>query len=137
MGARAQTSDHASVLHARLFLPPASSSQLSSAGWCCDLQPGGLSFPSGPTSFAACFVVGHYHRRPFLVGAGTAVVLGTAASRVYLGVHHPSDVAMSIVYSIAAASLVNTAWMLLMAHLSERRSGLRAGRPYGGISDAR
>ncbi|TFB65290.1 hypothetical protein [Cryobacterium sp. Hz9] len=65
------------------------------------------------------------------------MVLGTAASPVYLGVHYPFDVAMSIVYSIAAASLVNAAWMLLMAHLSERRSGLRAGRPYGGISDAR
>ncbi|MDJ0349925.1 phosphatase PAP2 family protein [Cryobacterium sp. PH29-G1] len=106
------------------------------------LEPGGLSFPSGHTSFAACFVLGLIvatagHRwQWFVIGAATVVMLGTAASRVYLGVHYPSDVVASIVYSIAAVLLVNAAWMLTMSHWTERRSGLHAGPVYGGALDA-
>ena len=107
------------------------------------LEPGGLSYPSGHTNFAASFLLGIIlvmagHRwRAFMVGAGAVVVLGTAASRVYLGVHYPSDVVASIVYSIAAVALVNAAWTLLMAHWSERRSVFHAGPVHGGVWDAR
>ncbi|MCY7405229.1 MAG: phosphatase PAP2 family protein [Cryobacterium sp.] len=107
------------------------------------LEPGGLSFPSGHTSFAACFFLGFIvatagqRWRPFLIAAAAVVVLGTAASRVYLGVHYPSDVAASIVYSIAAVTLVEAAWLLVMSDWNERRSGLHAGPANGGASDAR
>ena len=106
-------------------------------------EPGGLSFPSGHSSFAACFLLGVVlvtagHRwHPFAIGTTAVMVLATAASRVYLGVHYPSDVVASIVYSIAAVALVNAAWTLLLAHWSERRSGLHAGPAYRGMSDVR
>ncbi|WP_198417365.1 phosphatase PAP2 family protein [Cryobacterium sp. Hb1] len=74
------------------------------------LEPGELSYPSGHTSLAACFLVGivivtaGHRRHPFVMGAAAIVVLATAASRVHMGVHYPSDVAVSIVYSIAAVA---------------------------------
>ena len=107
------------------------------------LEPGGLSFPSGHTSFAACFLLGVIlvtagHRwHPFVIGTAAVVVLATAASRVYLGVHYPSDVVASIVYSLAAVALVNAAWTLLLAHWSQRRSVLPAGRVHEGVRHAR
>lgn len=107
------------------------------------LEPGGLSFPSGHTSFVACFVLafivvtaGRWWR-PWLIGTGVVLVLLTAASRVYLGVHYPSDVAASIVYSIAAVTLANASWLLVVSHWTERRSGIPAGPAHGGTSDAR
>lgn len=107
------------------------------------LEPGGLSYPSGHTSLAACFLVGivivtaGHRRHPFVMGAAAIVVLATAASRVYMGVHYPSDVAASIVYSVAAVALVNAVWRLSLSHWSERRSDLHAGSVYGGITDGR
>ncbi|WP_051973726.1 phosphatase PAP2 family protein [Cryobacterium sp. MLB-32] len=107
------------------------------------LEPGGLSFPSGHTSFAACFVLGFVvltagrRYRPVLIGASTIVVLGTAASRVYLGVHYPSDVVASIVYSMAAVALTDAVWNLSLSHWIDRRSGVHAGPEYEGAADAR
>ncbi|MCY7287198.1 MAG: phosphatase PAP2 family protein [Cryobacterium sp.] len=97
------------------------------------LEPGGLSFPSGHTTFAACFVLGFIvlarrHRlRPALIGISVLIVLLTAASRVYLGVHYPSDVIASVVYAIAAVALADAVCLLAVSHWSERRSGVLAG----------
>ena len=107
------------------------------------LEPGGLSFPSGHTSLAACFLVGvvivtaGHRRHPLVIGAAVVVVLATAASRVYLGVHYPSDVAASIVYSVAAVALVNAVWQLSLSHWTKRRSDLHPGSVYGGVTDGR
>lgn len=106
------------------------------------LEPGGLSYPSGHTSFAACvmlglIVVASQRWRPVLSAVAVVVVAATAASRVYLGVHYPSDVAASIVYSIAAVTLVNAVWVVLMSHWDERQSGAPARPAYRGASDAR
>jgi undecaprenyl-diphosphatase len=72
----------------------------------------GFSFPSGHTSVAVALalalliVFGRGRlRRPLLVFAIVAPLL-TAFSRVYLGVHHPTDVLASLVYATAAAVLV-------------------------------
>ncbi|WP_129590409.1 phosphatase PAP2 family protein [Cryobacterium aureum] len=54
-------------------------------------------------AMSACFFLGILlvsagHRwHPFVMGVAGIVVFATAASRVYLGVHYPSDVAASIV----------------------------------------
>lgn len=72
----------------------------------------GFSFPSGHTSFAVALalalliVFGSGRlRRPLLVFAIVAPLL-TAFSRVYLGVHNPTDVLASLVYATAAVLLV-------------------------------
>ncbi|MEY9951777.1 phosphatase PAP2 family protein [Leifsonia sp. EB34] len=72
----------------------------------------GFSFPSGHTSFtvalalALLIVFGHGRlRRPLQVFAIVAPLL-TAFSRVYLGVHNPTDVLASLVYAAAAVLLV-------------------------------
>ncbi|OJU59338.1 MAG: hypothetical protein BGO04_15300 [Microbacterium sp. 70-38] len=67
-------------------------------------EPRSYSFPSGHTAFAAalaCAVVlvlfrAHSRSRAVAVAAGAVVVLMTAWSRVYLGVHYPTDVAASL-----------------------------------------
>lgn len=72
----------------------------------------GFSFPSGHTSFAVALalalliVFGQDRlRRPLTAFAVVAPLL-TAFSRVYLGVHNPSDVLASLVYATAAVLLV-------------------------------
>lgn len=74
--------------------------------------PGTFSFPSGHTMCAALvmaglvLLAGRGARRVVLVVLGAAVVLTVAWSRVYLGVHHPSDVlaSMALAPALVAAS---------------------------------
>jgi membrane-associated phospholipid phosphatase len=66
-------------------------------------DPVSFSYPSGHTAFAAalcCAVVlvvvaGRHRRRAMWIGAAVVVVVGW--SRVYLGVHYPTDVVASMV----------------------------------------
>jgi len=71
------------------------------------------SYPSGHTAFAVavvCTVVLVLARRPArytAIACGAVLVLVTAWSRVYLGVHYPTDVLASIVVVPAFAVLVH------------------------------
>jgi undecaprenyl-diphosphatase len=72
----------------------------------------GFSFPSGHTSLAVALglalliVFGRGRLRRPLVAFAVAAPLVTAFSRVYLGVHNPTDVLASLVYATAAVLLV-------------------------------
>jgi membrane-associated phospholipid phosphatase len=65
--------------------------------------PTGLSFPSShsTSSFAAVQAFGGLLPRPPLLGAAAAM----AFSRLYLGVHYPSDVAAGVALGTAIGSL--------------------------------
>lgn len=76
------------------------------------LTDSGFSFPSGHTSFAVALglalliVLGRGRLRWPLLAFAIVIPLLTAFSRVYLGVHNPSDVLASLVYATAAVLLV-------------------------------
>ena len=77
---------------------------------------GGYSFPSGhaANSFAVCVLLGLCYRRWLMALLGFAATI--AFSRVYVGVHYPSD-------ALAGAAL-GTAIGLLVHRLFERRERL-------------
>lgn len=95
----------------------------------------GLSYPSGHSLasaavyLTAAFVLARHvstlPERALGVAFTAGIVLFIGASRVYLGVHYPSDVFGGI--------LLGTAWALLMAtvlrRLDRRRSVVRTARP--------
>jgi membrane-associated phospholipid phosphatase len=107
-------------------------------------EPGGFGYPSGHTTFATCLVLGVVlaarcgRGRPALVVAAVSVSLATAASRVYLGVHYPTDVIASIVYSVAGVAVVHSVWTLLVVpHWSGRRLVVDEVPARSGVPDAR
>ena len=69
--------------------------------------------------------------RRIAVGAGTVVVVVAATSRLYLGVHYPTDVAGSVVISAAALMVWLPIWnlriepTLLRSTLVTRLSGAK------------
>ncbi len=74
------------------------------------VEPTDFSFPSGHTSasFAAALAIFMFHRREGIIAIIVAALI--AVSRLYLGVHFPTDVIVSLVlgslYGIIAALLV-------------------------------
>ncbi|MFE4834905.1 phosphatase PAP2 family protein [Arthrobacter sp. NPDC056691] len=79
-------------------------------------EPGTDSFPSGHTALAVAIVIalfllarGSRWQWPVLV-VGAAVALTVALSRIYLGVHYPTDVAASFLTSLTGASFITGLW---------------------------
>lgn len=79
---------------------------------------GDFSFPSGHATYSMTFVVAlvllnwHIPKRPWLIGLGGAFVLAIGFSRLYLGVHFPSD--------IVGGWLLAVAWAIGLHHLMFR-----------------
>lgn len=83
-------------------------------------DPTTYSYPSGHTAFAAALVCAVIlvlttgRARTISIVAGSVLVLLTAWSRVYLGVHYPTDVTASIVlipFLAIAASRLTRPWL--------------------------
>ncbi|MCG2624662.1 phosphatase PAP2 family protein [Arthrobacter sp. I2-34] len=79
-------------------------------------EPGTGSFPSGHTALAVSLAItvfllarGTRWQWPALAG-GAAVAVGVAASRVYLGVHYPTDVAASFLAAGSAIAFFTGLW---------------------------
>jgi membrane-associated phospholipid phosphatase len=79
-------------------------------------EPGTDSFPSGHTALAAALAIavfllsrGTRWQWPALV-TGALVAVAVALSRVYLGVHYPTDVAASFLSSLTGASFITGLW---------------------------
>lgn len=74
------------------------------------------SFPSGHTVFAASltmafiFLARNKRFQGWVIAAGAVGTLSVAFAVLYLGVHYPSDVIGSIVWSVGASVLVLTLW---------------------------
>ena len=75
---------------------------------------GGYSYPSGHSMLApivfglGAFLLTRYARRPVAwawLTAGLVLALGIAASRMYLGVHYPSDVVGALLGGVAWSAL--------------------------------
>jgi undecaprenyl-diphosphatase len=83
----------------------------------------GYSFPSGHATYSLTFVLAivlltwHSPHRAWIVGIGAAFVVLIGFSRVYLGVHYPSD--------IIGGWLLATAWAIGMHYAVFRWGGLK------------
>jgi undecaprenyl-diphosphatase len=95
--------------------PPADATQALIA------EAGHDSFPSGHTAFAAALawgailVLAHTrHQRRVTAVAGAVLVMVVAYSRLYLGVHYPSDVLGAVLISTAAIIFWLPVWNRLL-----------------------
>ncbi|MBO9704080.1 MAG: phosphatase PAP2 family protein [Arthrobacter sp.] len=83
-------------------------------------ETGSNSFPSGHTClavalvFAVCFLLQGTRRARLVVWAGAAVALVVAWSRLYIGVHYPTDVLASFLVTGAAMLAFTWLWNALV-----------------------
>lgn len=90
------------------------------------IETSGWSFPSGHAQVAAAIWpwLAYESGRRWCYPAAAVLVVGIACSRVYLGVHYPSDVAAGAAIGLASAALFGLAlratpeiWRVLKPHL--------------------
>lgn len=98
-------------------------------------EPASNSFPSGHTSLAVSLAIalfllarGTRWERPTLA-CGAVMAVAVAASRVYLGVHYPTDVAASFPVSIAGITFFAGLWNRYALRLLARVNVLRRFGP--------
>ena len=76
-----------------------------------------FSYPSGHTCFVAAlgialiFVARDHPLRPLVITVAALATVLVALSRVYIGVHYPTDVTASVVYASAASALALVIWL--------------------------
>lgn len=77
-----------------------------------------FSFPSGHTTFVAALGIAivflardHFVRRIVSISIVSVVVVIVAGSRMYLGVHYPTDVTAAIIYALASSALILVFWL--------------------------
>lgn len=83
-------------------------------------EPSSYSYPSGHTAFGAALglsilvlMIRHRFRRAVIIAAvvlAAVLALGAAWSRMYLGVHHPTDVTASLIL-VPCVSAAVAAWI--------------------------
>ncbi|MBA3500915.1 MAG: phosphatase PAP2 family protein [Deltaproteobacteria bacterium] len=105
---------------------------------------GGLSFPSGHTLLAAVLYptlgmliasnLRQRHLKAFVFGVAALLALVVGLTRVYLGVHYPSDVLggwlLGLAFAVAAGVVIQA---LKKKHIVERPFGETAGDEVGPI----
>lgn len=91
------------------------------------------SFPSGHAGVSAALVASWSasHPRWYVIGPGVLWAVGVAASRVYLGVHYPSDVVVGAVVGTAVALLVHQLRTLVTPSLLRNSTHGLQGPPVG------
>ncbi|ROS57775.1 phosphatase PAP2 family protein [Frigoribacterium sp. PhB24] len=98
------------------------------------VEPHSFSFPSGHTALATglalALVLLVWGRRwtPVVVGASALAVAVVGLSRVWVGVHYPSDTLASVVLGCSVVALALPPWLRLLDRV-QRRSG--TGHPIG------
>ncbi|MFF1877433.1 phosphatase PAP2 family protein [Leifsonia sp. NPDC058230] len=86
-------------------------------------SPPSFSFPSGHTCFALALclalltVAWSTRARPFLIAISVVIPVTTGLSRIYLGVHYPTDVLASLAYTAAAAAAVTVLGRMILARV--------------------
>lgn len=71
-----------------------------------------FSYPSGHTAFACALVLAvllttrDWRYRWIVMTGGALLVVAVAASRLYLGVHYPTDVAAAVLLTVSSAAVV-------------------------------
>ena len=80
---------------------------------------GSFSFPSGhaAASFASASIIGHFSRRTAIPAFCIAVLV--AFSRIYVGVHYPSDVLGGAVWGGVIGGVVILIYQRITVHLKK------------------
>jgi len=86
------------------------------------VYPGSFSFPSGhaATSFALASIIGHFSRRTAIPAFCIAVLV--AFSRIYVGVHYPSDVLGGAVWGGVTGGGIILIYKRITVHLKKDSS---------------
>lgn len=71
--------------------------------------------------FAVFVIVTNSRVRVLIAVLAVLLALGTAATRVYLGVHYPTDAVASLIYAAAAFILIEALWRRFAVAVLSRR----------------